>query len=73
MGNVGLMGSLRRSFLDICFLDPLVNFKITPVVRIITPNLGAIVVRRVADDDADGLFVLLRNAEPVTRYKMALK
>ena len=59
------MGALRCAFLDIRLLNATVNFRVLAVRRTIPPNLCFIIVGRVADDDADGLFVLLLDAYPV--------
>ena len=59
------MGSLRCSFIHIRFPDPTVYLRIPSVSRAIVPGYSFVVVRRVADYDADGFFVLLLDADPV--------
>ena len=60
--HVVLVGSLRRSLRDVGFPDSAVNVGVFAVGVKVVPVGLAIVVRRVADDNADGLFVLVLDA-----------
>ena len=63
--HIVLVRSLRRSFLYIGFPNALVNFRVTPIGGTVAPGFGVGVIRRVANNHADRLFVLLLNAYPV--------